>query len=550
MKIASPASPPSTPPAAQPSISFDGATPLGPDAIEAVARGDAQVAISETARLRMAHAKACLDGLKADNRLIYGVTTGYGPLAQSYIDQSLSGALQRNLVYHLASGVGDLLSPQQARAATAARLATLVRGHSAASPSLALFMGDVLNAGLVPAIPAKGTVGASGDLTPLSHLALALMGEGAFITPDGRLVPGADALQAAGLEPITLEDKDGLALVNGISVTAGIAALNGQRARRLAHLTLAVGVAYTELLGGHREAWHPAVGRVRAHKGQGEAHDLLWRWSAEAPRLVPAAPRPPRHGEGLAGARVLQDQPLPQDVYTMRCLPQLVGAVFDVLRFHEETVTVDINGVSDNPLIFPDTDGRAEGDQAGEETPVLLHAGNFFGQQGAFASDALTNAVISLAGLLERQIARITDPALNGPLPPFLQARATGLHSGFMGAQVTASALLAELRAKAMPASIQSIPTNGNNQDVVPLGTIAARRAGESLEDAERILAIALMAIAQAADLSREGPPLGPHSSALADRVRDHVPFLDHDRPLGPDIEALAAAIGAGDIAV
>ncbi len=525
-------------------VPFDGVSAIDPAKLEAVARGLAVVDVAETARLRMARAKACLDGLKADNCLIYGVTTGYGPLARSYVDQSLSGALQRNLVYHLASGVGDLLPWEQARAAMAARLATLVRGHSAATPSLAVLMADVLNAGLAPAIPAKGTVGASGDLTPLSHLALALMGEGAFLDQGGRVVPGDGALREAGLEPIVLEDKDGLALVNGISVTAGIAALNGCRARRLARLCLAVGITYTELLGGHREAWHPAVGQVRPHAGQREAHDLLWAWSADAARLGRVSPKPQPHGDHLTAAGVLQDQPLPQDVYTMRCLPQLVGAVFDVLRFHDETVEVDINGVSDNPLIFPEADGLSE------ESPVLLHAGNFFGQHGAFASDALTNAVIALAGLLERQIARITDPVLNGSLPAFLQARETGLHSGFMGAQVTASALLAELRAKAMPASIQSIPTNGNNQDVVPLGTIAARRAGECLMDAERIAAIALMAVAQAADLTCDGVPLGSQSQRLVTGVRDHVRFLDADRPLGPDIEALALAIGAGQFEI
>ncbi len=519
-------------------VVLDCGAPVSPALVEAVAVARAPVRIGEVAELAMARACACLDRLKAEHRLIYGVTTGYGPLARSYVGAGLNAELQRNLVYHLASGVGPLLPPDQARAVTVARLATLVRGHSAVRPQIAQALVALLNADFAPAIPAKGTVGASGDLTPLAHMALGLMGEGALIDPAGTVVPAAEGLKRIGILPVRLEDKDGLALVNGISATAGIAALNGVRALRLARLGLAAGLAYTEFLGGHREAWHPAVGRLRPHAGQVDAHELLWAWSKDAARLQPVAARPPRHAPDLSDGTVLQDQPLPQDAYTMRCLPQLIGAVFDVLRFHDDIVTRDLNGVSDNPLVFPDVEADRE-----NADPVLLHAGNFFGQHGAFAADALTNAVIALAGLFERQIARLTDPALNGPYPAFLQARTTGLHSGFMGAQVTASALLAELRAKAVPASIQSIPTNGNNQDVVPLGTIAARRAGEALEDTTRIAAILLLCIAQAADLSKDGPPLSAKTRNLADAVRRYSAFLDADRPLSGDIATVAGAI-------
>lgn len=528
-------------------VTLDGTAVIPLEVIDRVAHGKVAVVISPAGFDRMTGACRVLDRLKAENRLIYGVTTGFGPLARSYVDESLSQSLQENLVYHLASGVGRFLSPPQARAVTMARLVTLVRGHSAARAEVARLLADVLNKGLAPAIPEKGTVGASGDLTPLSHLALALMGEGAFLDEQGQPVPARAALSDAGLEPLTLKDKDGLALVNGISATAGIAALNGVAVRRLARLALAMGLGYTELLGGHRSAWHPLIGSLRPHSGQKQAHELLWAWSMDSGRLQPVDAMPPRHGETLSVARVIQDQPLPQDPYSMRCLPQLVGAVFDMVDFHDRIIETDLNAVSDNPLIFPDSDGSSE------ETPMVLHGGNFFGQHGAFVGDTLTNATITLASLFERQIARITDPELNGSLPAFLQARETGLHSGFMGAQVTASALLAELRAKSVPASIQSISTNGNNQDVVPLGTIAARRAREALEDTHRVAAILLLCLAQAADLTSgdtgAGRDMSQKTRNLVAAVRERASFLESDRPLSMDIETVAAALDRGEIA-
>ena len=348
--------------------------------------------------------------------------------------------------------------------------------------------------------------------------------------------PASAVLAAAGLQPITLGRKEGLALVNGASAMALLAALNGVRARRLLRTSTVVTCGYAEVLGGRWSAWHPLAAEARPHPGQRRATALLWAMSADAPRLQPFEATPPRIGEtGVDGTARAE---LPQDAYSIRCAPQLLGAVDDQLLHHDRIVADELTAVTDNPLVFPEED-------------VLLHAGNFFGQHVSFASDALFNAVAMLGVSAERQVARVTDPQLNRGLPPFLQGNATGLNSGFMGAQVTASALVAELRAKSAPASIQSVPTNANNQDVVTMGTIAARRAGEGVTDVARILAIELMCVGQAIELRQRdgGPPFGPAALATLAMARAYSPFLDEDRPLSAEIEAIAAALLDGGLA-
>ena len=501
---------------------------------EAGARGRATVLLHPGARERARASEAMLDRLVADRRAIYGVTTGYGPLADRQVDPAQGEQLQRKLVYHLASGVGAPLPPAAARAVMLARRMTLARGLSAVRPELLDWLCETLNRGLAPIIPEKGTVGASGDLTPLSHMALAFMGEGAFWR-DGRAAPAGEVLADAGLAPITLRHKEGLALVNGTSAMAGIAALNGARARRLLRANALLTVGYAEVLGGHRAAWHPLGAQARPHPGQRRATALLWALTADAPRLQPFAATPPRIGE--TGADGTARAQLPQDAYSIRCGPQLLGAVDEVLLAHDDTVSRELTAVTDNPLVFP-------------EDEVLLHAGNFFGQHLSFASDSLFNAVAMLGVWAERQVARVTDPLLNRGLPPFLQGNATGLNSGFMGAQVTASALVAELRAKSAPASIQSVPTNANNQDVVTMGTIAARRAGEAVADVARIHAIETLCTAQATELrARENDlAFSPAARAVLCFARAHSAFLDEDRPLSSEIEAVATDLLDGGL--
>lgn len=502
--------------------------------VAAVARDRACLVLAPEALDRAGKSSAFLDRLVAEGRRIYGVTTGYGPLASEQISPAHAEELQRNLVFHLASGVGEPLAPATARAVMLARLAALAQGVSGARPATLVLLADCLNRDLVPVVPCKGTVGASGDLTPLAHVALVLMGQGeAWLA--GRRMPAAHALAQAGLSPLALGRKEGLALVNGTSAMTGIAALNGIDADRLWRLCVVLGLAFAEALEGHREAWSPLLGRARPHPGQQQAHALLWRLSEDAPRLAPFTPLPPPiEAEAIGADGVAHARANPQDPYSIRCLPQLLGAVRDVLEFHARIVETELSSATDNPLLFA-------------EDGAVVHGGNFYGQHVAFASDALASAVIKLALLLERQVARITDVRLSSGLPAMLQGRATGLHSGFMGAQVTASALLAELRAGAVPAAIQSVPTNANNQDVVTMGTIAARKAAAALDDAFRIAAIAALCAAQAVQLRARQDARGFSAStrALLGFVRARSEFLDADRALGPEIEALAGDLRA-----
>lgn len=497
--------------------------------IERVAHGLAQVEVSPEAAADMVLSAAVLDGWVARERRIYGVTTGYGPLASTHIDPARSDALQRKLVYHLATGVGDLLPWAKARAIVFCRLQALSQGMSAVSPRVIGGLVAALNAGLAPAIPEKGTVGASGDLTPLAHMALALMGEGGWIDRDGP-VETPDAFALMGCAPLSLGPKEGLALVNGTSAMTGVAALNGALTRRLLKLGCILSLMNAEVFGAHSAAWHPLVGAARGQPGQSAVHALLWPLVQSAPRLQAYCPQPSTL-EGSGDVRA--DQALPQDPYSIRCVPQLMGACLDMLEMHDGIAVREASAVTDNPLIFP-------------QEEALIHAGNFFGQHVAFASDALANAVIMIATLLERQIARITDVSQNGPLPAFLQGKQTGLNSGFMGAQVTATALLAEMKSMAMPASIQSLPTNANNQDVVTMGTIAARKTSAILKDAVRIAAIHALCMAQALDLCEQSPGaagFSPASHAMRHMVRALSPFLGEDRPLSAEIERVANAL-------
>lgn len=471
-----------------------------------------------------------LERMAAQRRRIYGVTTGYGPLANTYVDPSASAELQRGLVYHLSSGVGPLLEPAEVRAIMAARAATLARGHSAVRPETLQRVLDGLAADFVPQVPAIGTVGASGDLTPLAHITLAFTGQGrAWLA--GKDMAADAALAAAGLEPISPEGKDALALVNGTSAMTAIAALNANRARRTVQLSALLTVLHGEALGGHREAFEAGLAAVRPHPGQAWAQRALHRASEGSARLQALQQPPPSLPDAMDPGRALHQQPLPQDAYSFRCAPQHLGAVVDALRFHEETVSRELYAVTDNPVFFPDSE-------------EVLHGGNFFGQHVAFAADALNNALLTLAVHSERRIARITDPTLNRGLPPFVRGNDNGRHSGFMGAQVTATALVAELRSQAQPASIQSIPTNANNQDVVTLGTVAARRCTTTLERLGDLLAIEALVLAQAYDL-RGGAEAGfaPASRALAGWVRKHADFLGDDRPLADDIQSVSAAL-------
>ena len=508
---------------------------LTPHDIFAIASGGSRVRLGPAAADRMHAAADTLRRMVEERRRIYGVTTGYGPLASHAVTPEHAEELQRNLIYHLASGVGAPLSERHVRATMAARAASLARGYSGIGAPLYTLLLECLNRDIIPVVPEMGTVGASGDLTPLAHIALALIGEGE-VTVRGRRMASADALRAANLEPAVLGHKEGITLVNGTSCMTGIAAVNAVRARRLMAFALRLVVVHSECLQGRVEAWDMRIGRARPHPGQRLVHGALAALADGSTRLIQAEPVPPRLDESQAVHGWLPEGELLQDPYTIRCVPQEFGAALDVLDFHDRIVTTDLQSATDNPLVFSD-----EG--------TVLHGGNFYGQHVAFASDALALAVIKIALHAERCLARLTDVTQNKGLPAFLHGGPAGVNSGFMGAQVTATALVAEMRTRATPASIQSIPTNGNNQDVVTMGTIAARKTAEQLDLAFQVLAIQALAVAQAAEL-RGGascPGFAPQSRDLITWIRSFAPALGRDRSLAGEIARVAAQLDSKD---
>lgn len=494
--------------------------------LEAVAQGHPlMLSPAVWARIKQSHQR--LQRYLDEGRQIYGVTTGYGPLANTRVGSDFSEQLQNNLIAHLSAGVGDPLSPKQTRATMGARVAALARGNSGVSPAALGLLIDCLNADALPVVPSMGTVGASGDLTPLAHIAGALMGQGQMRLRGGAPAPSDTILQELGLKPFVPGGKDALALVNGTSAMTGIAGLNAGSGYRALRWSTLLTAGHGQALFTRQEAWDPAFGELRPHPGQQKVH----RWlMALSPATDPA-----RYAEGQqVGKDELShlDQPI-QDPYSARCAPQLLGAVADQMQWHDQVVQIELNSVTDNPVL-PDDQDR------------VLHGGNFYGQHVAFAADAQANAIITLAVHAERRIARLCNVRLNHGLPAFLQGQNSGLQSGFMGAQVTASALLAEMRTQAVPASIQSIPTNGDNQDVVTMGTIGARRCAHLTGLLFHLLAIDALMVAQALDLraAEESTAKSPEAvEELKHWVRQRSPFLDNDRALSAEIMALSEAM-------
>jgi len=503
------------------------------EAAHRVAAHDRPVALSDRAVVALERARARLESWIEEGRRIYGVTTGFGPLADTVVDPEHRRTLQENLVYHLSTGVGDPMSRRQVRAVMIARAVSLSRGHSAIRPDSLRRLLALLNRDLRPLVPSLGTVGASGDLTPLAHIALALMGDGEML--DGGEPRDADQVLAeANLEPLDLDAKEGLALVNGTSAMTGLAVLNAVDAVRAADTALRISLLYAECLGARTEAWAPLLGRVRPHPGQKLIHRRLEDWSASSDRLDGRRTDRDRPAAGSNEPPVQPTDDLPQDRYSIRCLPQLYGAVLDSLWQHNDVVDNELNAVSDNPVLDPEAGG-------------MVHGGNFYGQHVAFASDQLANAVLTIGIHLERCVERLTNPESNGDLPAFLQDRAPGLHSGLMGAQVTATSLVAEMRSRSTPASTQSIPTNADNQDVVTMGTIGARRTAEHLDRLWELIAIAGLTVARALELTdADREAFSATSQRLSERVREASPPLEGDRPLSNDIARLADLLRAG----
>lgn len=482
--------------------------------VVAVARERAQVALSSRARGRMAASREVVERLVRDGATVYGITTGVGELAGVRISPAQTAALQVNIVRSHSAGVGETLSDEVARAMMLLRAHTLALGYSGIREEPVALLLAMLNRGLHPVIPSQGSVGASGDLAPLAHLALALIGEGEVRAGDA-VRPAAEALRAAGLRPVTLAAKEGMALINGTQLMAACGTLAVHDARTLASSADIAGAMTCEGLHAIPDAFDAALHAVRPHPGQ-QASAANLRRLLEGSEMLSA-------GEGKG--RV-------QDAYALRCMPQVHGASRDALAYVAGVLEIEINSATDNPLIFADG-------------PRVISGGNFHGQPVALALDVLAIAASELASISERRIERLVNPYLSG-LPPFL-TQDGGLHSGLMLAQYTAAALVSENKVLSHPASVDSIPTSANQEDHVSMGAAAARKALVVVGHAQQVLGIELVCAAQAMDLHA---PLRPAAGTGAAHraVREVIPRLAGDRVLAPDLAAAKRLVAAGTL--
>jgi histidine ammonia-lyase len=494
-----------------------GASPLTLDDIADVARRGRPVAIAPAARTAMAEARAAIDRVVADGDAapaVYGVNTGFGALAEVRISADQVRQLQVNLVRSHAAGVGEPLPRDATRAMMLLRAAVLATGRSGARPAIADRLCAMLDAGIHPIIPRRGSVGASGDLAPLAHLALALIGEGE-VEHRGARVPAAAALAAAGLAPLPLEAKEGLTLLNGTQHMTAIGALTVRDAEDTCRIADLAGAMSLEALKGTAAAFDERVVGARPHPGQVAVGALLRAVLADSPIAVSHA-----------------DCGKVQDPYSLRCMPQVHGATRDALAYGRAVLEREAASSTDNPLVF-----------AGG---VMISGGNFHGQPVALALDFACIAIAELANISERRVEQLVNPHLSSGLPPFL-APDSGLNSGFMIAQVSAAALVSENKVLCHPASVDSIPSSAGREDHVSMGAHAALKLAQVHDQVRTVLAIELLCAAQGLDLRR---PL--RSTAILEAVhaaiRATVPAMMVDRPLAPDIAAVRALIDDGTL--
>jgi histidine ammonia-lyase len=484
--------------------------PLTLEEISEVALGGRAAALDPAALPRIRSSRAVVDRLLARRETAYGVNTGFGKLSDVRIEPGEVRALQQNLVRSHACGVGEPLPEEEVRAMLLLRANVLAKGFSGVRPELLEMLLGLLNYRIHPVIPARGSVGASGDLAPLAHLALAIIGEGQVLA-GGRQVPAAMALLQAGLRPLVLEAKEGLALLNGTQAITAVGGLALARALRVAELADLAGAMTLEALKGTPTPFDERIHAVRPHPGQ----------------MATAA-----HLRGLLEESEIREShrhndPRVQDAYCLRCMPQVHGAVRDALGQTRVTMEIETGSATDNPLVF------AEGE--------ILSGGNFHGAPLALALDASAIALTTLMGIGERRIDRLVNPDINEGLPPFL-SRTPGVSSGFMIAHIVAAALLNEAKVLAHPASADSVPTSGGKEDHVSMGMTAALKFRQIVENAERLLAIELLSAAQALEYRLPLKPARRIERAVS-TIRQIVRPLDEDRVLSTDIEALAAAL-------
>jgi histidine ammonia-lyase len=497
---------------------LDGGSLTVAEVVRVARQPGVRVTVDPTARQALSRSRQLVEQAVATGQTMYGINTGFGKLANVRIASDQLDQLQVNLIRSHAAGVGTPLPAAVVRAVMLLRANVLLRPTSGVRPELVDALVAMLGAGVVPLVPEQGSVGASGDLAPLSHIALALMGEGEVF--DGtRSAPAKFALADARLTPYRFAPKEGIAFINGTQAQTALLALLVHDALVLWRTATAAAAMSLEALRGTPAPLDPRIHAARPHRGQIESADLM-RSLLESSEIRES------HREG---------DPRVQDAYSLRCAPQVLGAVRDAIRFAEETVEVELNASTDNPLVFENGD--------------VISGGNFHGQPVAQALDLLAMTLTTLQAISERRVERLVNPDLSQGLPAFLTAD-PGLSSGFMMVQITAASLVAESRALAMPASIGSIPTDANQEDFVPMGMAAAWKAQRILLNAQRVVGAELLCAAQGLEFLK---PLAPGKGVgeLYRRLRDLAPSvlpLAADRPPAPDLERLARAVATGEL--
>ena len=478
-----------------------------------VARQGATVSLSLKAEQNIIRSRKVVDKLVDGEKVVYGVTTGFGMFSETFIEREYTNALQKNLIVSHAVGAGDFFSPDVVRAAMLLRVNNFTYGYSGIRLETVQALVEMLNRGVTPLVPEKGSLGASGDLVQLAHMVLPLLGLGKA-TYRGEVMSGAEAMRAAGISTLELTQKEGLALINGTQFMTAVGALTVYDALELLKVADIAAAMSFEAQNGIVDALQARMHAIRPHKGQ-----------VDSARIVSAL---------LAGSKNVtrQGEVRVQDAYSLRCTPQVHGASKDAVNYVRQKVDIEINSVTDNPIVFSDT---AE----------AISGGNFHGQPVALAFDFLGIALAEIADVAERRIERMVNSSLSG-LPSFLVEKG-GVNSGFMIVQYTAAALVSENKVLAHPASVDSIPSSANQEDHVSMGTIAARKAREILGNARRVLAIELMCACQAIDL-RGDKGMGVGTRAAYDCVRAKIPYLTEDRPLYDDINLSEALIVDGSL--
>ncbi len=494
-------------------ITIDGNS-LSIDEVVRVSREYETVNLDDKSIPAINRSRRYVEKVLAEERVVYGITTGVGELANKFISAGDAEKMQENLIRSHATSVGEPFSEDVVRGIILLRANAVTKGFSGIRVSVINLLLDLLNNRAYPYIPRQGSVGASGDLSPLAHLALVLMGEGECLK-EGKRVPSLSVLDAAGLKPVRLQPKEGLALINGTQIMSSLGCLAVDDAEKLLQHAQIAGAMSLEALRGTSKAYDARIHEVRPHPGQ-------IRCASNMRQLI-------KGSEIVASHKNCEKV---QDAYTLRCIPQVYGAVLDTIEYVKGVFSIEINSATDNPLIFEDPEEAISG-------------GNFHGEPLAFALDFLGIAMAEIGNISERTADRLVNPHVSG-LPPFL-AENSGLNSGYMIAQYTAAALVSENKILAHPASVDSIPTSAGQEDHVSMGPIAGRHAVDIIRNVEQIIAIEMLAAAQGIDFQKGLKP-GKGTNAAWKEIRRHIPHLDEDRVMYPDMEKMLALIKEGAI--